>query len=219
MFGYNPTPEGSDAAVDEYFRVRDKLREIFEDYVFLYSMRGVQYHVDVYHDASELDQRAAEALEDAKYLDGLLGRMQTLATTDPPALQDEWPDILEILECYTYHHQFLKGVRPLANVWELGISKEIARALPGRPTTASPIARDPEELWRVGNQVLTRFEGKDPGQIAFAREYLRLRGIRPRFGLEHTNPARSLLRRAERLEVNGGHDGLIKFLRGPEPVG
>jgi hypothetical protein len=204
---------------DEYRRVRDKLREIFEDYVLLYSMRGVQYHIDVYRDASELDQRAEEALEDAKDLDGLLERMHTLATTDPRALQDEWPGILDALECYTYHHQFLKGVRPLAKLWQLDIGQAIARALPGRPTTASPIARDQKELWRVGNQALARFEGKDPGQIAFAREYLRQRGIRPRFGTEHSNPSRSLLRRAERLGVNGGHDGFIKFLRGPEPAG
>jgi hypothetical protein len=118
---------------DEYHRIRDKLREIFEDYVLLYSMRGVQYHIDVYRDASELDQRAAEAL------------------TNPPALQDEWPDILEVLECSTYHHQFLKGVRLLAKLWQLDIGNAIARALPGRPTTSSPIARDQKELWRVGN--------------------------------------------------------------------
>jgi hypothetical protein len=218
MFGYNPTPEGFDAAVDEYFRVRDKLREIFEDYVLLYSMKGVQYDIDVYRDASELDQRAKEALENAKYLDGLLKRMHTLATTDPLALRDEWPGILDVLECYTYHHQFLKGVRPLAKLWRLDIDEEVVRALPGRPTTASPIARDQKELWCVGNQVLARFEGKDPGQIAFAREYLRQRGLGPKFGKDYSNPSRSLLRRAERLKVNGGHDGPIKFLRGPEPV-
>jgi hypothetical protein len=133
MFGYKPTPEGFAAAVDEYFRVRDQLREIFEDYVLLYSMRGVQYHIDVFLDDAERERRAQEALEDAKYLDGLLERMHTLATTDPRALRDEWPGILNVLERYTYHHQFLKGVRPLAKLWQLDIDEAVARARPGRP--------------------------------------------------------------------------------------
>jgi hypothetical protein len=114
---------------DEYRRVRNKLREIFEDYVLLYSMRGVQYDIDMYRDPSELDQRAKEALEDAKDLDGLLERIHTLATTDPRALEDEWASILEALECWSYHHQFLKGVRPLAKLWR----PDIPRGRGGRP--------------------------------------------------------------------------------------
>jgi hypothetical protein len=206
-----------DPPTDEYFRVRDQLREIFEDYVFLFAMRGVQYDVDVYRDGAELDRRANQALEDAKYLDGLLRHLHTLATTNPAALHQEWPEVLDILRRYTYHHELLQGVRPLAKVWGVDLDEAVARAIPGRPRATSPIAGDRGELWQVGNQVLARFQGEDPGQRPFARAYLRQKGIRPRVGTDHANPSRSLLRRAQSLGINGGHEGLIRFLRGPQP--
>jgi hypothetical protein len=152
--------------LDEYCRVRDKLRQIFEDYVRLYSMRGVQYKIDLYRDASELDQRAKEALENAKYLDGLLERMYTLAATDPLALGDEWSGILEVLECYTYHHQVLKGVRPLAKLWR----RDIPTGRGGRP-------RGPalDESWfrreyPVIYLDLLRRDGQRPSQLKVASE-------------------------------------------------
>jgi hypothetical protein len=64
MFEENPPLEDFEAFVDEYNQVFDKLKEIFEDYAFFYSTRGVQYDIDVYRDPDELDQRAQEALED-----------------------------------------------------------------------------------------------------------------------------------------------------------
>jgi hypothetical protein len=45
----------------------------------------------------------------------------------------EWPGILDILKCYTYHHGFIKDVRPLAKLWGKVIEEEVAKLDLGRP--------------------------------------------------------------------------------------
>ncbi len=145
----------------EYRRVRNQLQEIFEDYLLFYSMRGVQHDVDLYRDPLELEQRAQEALEDAKYLGGLLERMNTLATTDPPALQDEWPGILEALDSYAYHHEFIKGVRPLAKLWGRGLPRG------GRPEHSDEFGGTKEGfLARIHPVILAKGNHASMSQVA-----------------------------------------------------
>jgi hypothetical protein len=213
MFGYPPTPE-------EYDEVYRQLWHVFENCVLVYELMAVEHLrtlCDLPDSPAEIEEKEAAAFREVTYLNGLLYHLPQLAATDFPALGEVWPKVLGALESYTEDYQELEEVRKLAKRLGVALWAAVDQAFPGRPRATSPIAGDPGELWQAGSQVLARFQGEDPGRIAFARAYLRQKGIRPRVGTDHANPAHSLLRRAKSLGVKGGHEGLIKFLRGPKP--
>lgn len=163
---------------------------------------------------------SAWEIQAAHRLLDLAHHVDMLAWQEPEVLQGIWPYLLEIVEGLSRGYYSFERGRALERAWELelGETDGWGHRLGGRPTESSRIASDLKELWQVGNQALARFKGKDPGQTRFAREFLRLKGVRVLYG-EHSNPARSLLRRSDKLlGFKGGYEGLISFLRGPEPL-
>jgi hypothetical protein len=94
MDGYVPTPK-------EFDEVSGQLVELAKDYLLLYRMNGRQSIVDMHIDCSD---KAEEALQAAKDLMAQVNRIDVLADTDAEALGRIWPDVLDILENYSFHH-------------------------------------------------------------------------------------------------------------------
>jgi hypothetical protein len=164
MAGYVPT-------VEEFERVRGQLMELAKDYLILYQMNGVQNIVDLYIDCSE---KAKEALQSAKDLMAHVEHIEALAETDAEALGDEWQDVLDILEDYSFHHvdvesgvvhRVHESFKPLWVAAEAlglhtgGMGEAIANLRRGRPRGSS-MYQSPESIleW-LGPYVKTCKEG------------------------------------------------------------
>jgi hypothetical protein len=90
--------------IEEFNTLRGQLTELAKDYLLLYQMDGVRNNVDLHLDRIDRSERAEAALQSTKDLIAQVERIEGLAETDAEALGDEWQDVLDILEHYSFHY-------------------------------------------------------------------------------------------------------------------